>query len=189
MEIKNKTNLNSAVFTVKNKLIRAIWKICYLLFFRFSPVPFFELRNSILCLFGANIGTGVKIYPSVKIWLPSNLNVGSFSSIGPDVKVYNQGHIRINNNVIISQGAYLCASTHDYNNPFHPLILAPVIIHDNVWVCTEAFVGPNVTLTEGSVIGARSVVMKSTSPFGVYAGNPALKIKTRNTIDFNFRED
>jgi putative colanic acid biosynthesis acetyltransferase WcaF len=195
MKVKEKTNVNSHVFTFSNKLIRVIWGICWLLFFRLSPLPFFELRNFILRLFGASIGKGVRIYPSVRVWLPMNLRVGNFSSVGPGVNIYNQGDVCIDNKVIISQRTHLCASTHDYTNLLHPLVLAPITIRDNVWVCAEAFIGPNVTLAKGCVIGARSVVTKDTNEYEVYAGNPANSVNQRNIKmsdghdDINLRQE
>jgi putative colanic acid biosynthesis acetyltransferase WcaF len=106
------------------------------------------------------------------------------STLGPSVNVYNQGKITVARNAIISQGAHLCASTHDYNNPIHPLLLGPITIEDNVWIAADAFIGPGVTLSEGSVVGARAVVSNDTSAWCVYAGNPARIVKERNVERF-----
>ena len=178
-EIKKQESFGSSAFTLRNKINRVIWGAVYILFFRFSPKPLFKYRTFILRLFGATIGKGVAVYPSATIWLPSNLSLGDKVAIGPSVNIYNQGQITIGSNSIISQGAHLCASTHDYNNPLHPLLLAPIIIESNVWVCADSFVGPSVTIKEGAVVGARSVVVKSVEQWSVYAGNPARKIKER----------
>lgn len=177
--MKQKKSVNSAVFSLSNKLYRLLWRTIYYLFFRLSPTPLFGYRRLILRLFKADIGQRVNIYPSVDIWLPENLAIGNDSSIGPNVKVYNQGKITIADRTIISQGAHLCASTHDYNDPVHPLLLAPINIESDVWVCAEAFVGPGVNLKEGGVLGARAVCLKNTELWSVYAGNPAAKIKNR----------
>ena len=173
------TEFGSSAFTLQNKIKRVIWAAVYILFFRFSPKPLFKYRSFILRLFGATIGKGVAVYPSATIWLPSNLCIGDKVAIGPSVNIYNQGQITIGSNSIISQGAHLCASTHNYNEPLHPLLLAPIIIESNVWVCADSFVGPYVTIKEGAVVGARSVVVKSVEQWSVYAGNPARKIKER----------
>jgi len=177
--VKVKSSLHSSVFSLSNKSIRVLWAIVYNLFFRLSPVPFFAYRRCVLRVFGTSIGSGVKVYPSVKIWLPSNLTLRADSSVGPNVNIYNQGVISIDQNVIVSQGAYLCASTHDYNDPKHSLILAPITIGKNSWVCAEAFVGPGVTVSEGTVVGARAVISKDTECWGIYAGNPARLLKKR----------
>jgi len=181
--IKVKSTLQSPVFSLQHKLIRVVWALTYTLLFRFSPVPFFSYRRWLLRCFGASIATGVNVYPSAKIWFPKNLVMKSGSTLGPNVNVYNQGAIVIGGNTIVSQGAHLCASTHDYNNPLHPLLLAPIQIEANAWICAEAFVGPNVTVAEGSVVGARAVLMKNTEAWGVYGGNPARKVNERERFD------
>ncbi|GGQ16683.1 putative colanic acid biosynthesis acetyltransferase [Shewanella litoralis] len=174
-----KQSLTDPIFNFSNKLFRSVWTIAYFIFFRFSPVFLFKWRCFILKVFGAKISLDSRVYPTAKIWLPSNLIVGAYSTIGPNVNVYNQGKIVIGEQVIISQGTHLCASTHDYNDPLHPLLLCPITVEDNVWVCADAFIGPNVYLSDGCVVGARAVVMKNTKPWSVYSGNPAVKIKDR----------
>lgn len=178
--VKDKTELGSATFSNLNKIVRILWSLIYFVFFRFSPVPFFGYRRLILKIFGCQIAEGVRVYPNVKIWLPSNLQLGANTCLGPGAIIYNQGRISIGDRVIISQNTHLCASTHDYNDCYHPLVLAPITIEDNVWVCTDAFVAPNVQLSEGCVIGARAVITKNAEPWSIYAGNPAQKIKNRN---------
>lgn len=60
-----------------------------------------------------------------------------------------------------------------------PLIKPKIMIEDNVWVCTQAFIGPGVKVAEGSVIGACAVLTKDSEAYKVYAGNPAKLIKDR----------
>lgn len=174
-----KKSLTSPVFSLQNKIIRLIWGFVYFSLFRFSPVFLFQWRNYILRVFGAKVSGSCRIYPSVKIWLPANLQIDELATLGPSVNVYNQGLITIGKEVIISQGSHICASTHDYNDPLHPLILKPIVIEDHVWVCADAFVGPGVTLAEGCVIGARAAIFKNSQPWSVYSGNPAQLIKQR----------
>ena len=178
-EILNKSELFDPVFNWRNKLLRVIWNLFWLIGFRYSPVPLFRYRCYILRIFGAEVESSARIYPSVRVWLPSHLKINSGATLGPNVTLYNQGKITVGVNAIVSQGAHLCASTHDYNDQLHPLVLAPIVLGDNVWVCSEAFIGPDVTVAEGGVIGARAVVSKSTEAWCVYAGNPAIKVNKR----------
>lgn len=53
----------------------------------------------------------------------------------------------------------------------------PIHIGRNVWIGFEACVLPGVTIGEGSVVGARSVVVKDVPPFTIVAGNPARVIR------------
>lgn len=167
-------------FPIKNKIFRLIWNLSYWVLFR--PFYFRQLkgyRALLLKLFGARIGNSANIYASVRIWAPWNLELGDFSTLGPDVDCYNQGKIVIGSNTIISQKSYLCASSHDYEISNFPLILKSITIADQVWVAADAFIGPGVTIGEGAVVGARSAVFKDVAPWTVIGGNPAKKIKDR----------
>jgi putative colanic acid biosynthesis acetyltransferase WcaF len=147
--------------------------------FRHSPRVCFGWRNWLLHRFGSRVGKHVHIYNSARIYFPWNLSVGDWSSIGEDTLIYNLAPIRIGKSVTISHRAHLCAGTHDYCKPDMPLLKVPIEIHDQVWVCTEAFLGPGVVLGEGAVVAARSVVIREVDPWTVVAGNPAHFIKNR----------
>ncbi len=147
--------------------------------FRLSPRPCFGWRCCVLRLFGAQIGHQVHIYNSAVVYFPWNLRIGDWSAIGEGALIYNLGPVTIGQNVTVSQRAHLCAGTHDYRKPDMPLLKPPIEIHDQVWICADAFVGPGVTVGEGAVVGARAVVMKDVEPWTVVAGNPTRAIKKR----------
>lgn len=182
LEVQVKKTLHSPAYSMSNKLVRLGWLITYFILFRFSPVPLFSYRRLLLRFFGAHIGRKVNVYPSVRIWFPANLRLHDGATLGPYVNVYNQGFISVGYNAIVSQGAHLCASTHDYNDSLHPLVLAPIAVGDNAWVCADAFVGPGVDVAVGSVVGARAVLTKNTEAWMVYAGNPAELINKRESF-------
>jgi len=111
--------------------------------------------------------------------MPWNLEIGDWSAIGEHAILYSLGRISIGAQVTVSQRAHLCAGTHDYRRADMPLLRPPIRIEDKAWICSEAFVGPNVVVGEGAVVGARGVVVRSVSPWTVVAGNPARPIGTR----------
>lgn len=170
-------------FSLSNRLKRLVWNVCYTLFFRYSPNPFHFWRSFILSMFGAKIGKGVHIYPKVRIWAPWNLEVGDQAGVGNDVILYSQDKIVLGNKSIISQGSHICTGTHDYTKIGHPLLTYPVYIGEQAWVAAESFVGPGVTIGDGAVIAARSVVVKKVDPWTVVGGNPAKFIKNRIIAD------
>jgi acetyltransferase-like isoleucine patch superfamily enzyme len=59
----------------------------------------------------------------------------------------------------------------------HDGMARPVRIGDNVWIGFDAVILPGVTIGQGSIVGARSVVAEDVPPFTVAAGNPARVIK------------
>ncbi len=170
-------------FSLSNRILRAVWGGIYLLFFRISPRPLHVWRILLLRLFGAKIGCGCHIYPSVKIWAPWNLVLGNYVGIADGVTLYSMDKISIGDFAVISQGAHLCGGTHDYNSSNFQLIAKPIVIGRHAWVCAEAFIHPGVVIADGIVIGARGVVTKSLpSPWVVFSGNPCQQVSIRKPI-------
>lgn len=171
--------ITKSSFSLQNKIYRVVWAVFNLLFFRYSPRPFFKWRVLILKLFGAKIAFSCRVYGSSKIWSPKNLIMEEQATIGPNANIYNQGTIKLCKLSTVSQNASLCASSHRYQSRKHELILCPITINEKAWICAEAFVGPNVNVGEGAVLGARSVAKKDLEPWAVYDGNPCVKVKDR----------
>jgi len=163
-------------FSLGNRLLRALWGIVYILLFRISPRPLHSWRIMLLRLFGAKIGRGCHVYPSVKVWAPWNLFFGNYIGVADGVTLYCMDTISLGDYVVVSQGAHLCGGTHDYNSKNFQLIAKPITIGMHSWICAEAFIHPGIEIPEGAVIGARSVVTRSPiESWRVYAGNPAVK--------------
>ena len=166
--------------SLRNKLYRLSWLLCYYCFFRLYPGRLFNRwRIFVLRCFGTKVGRGSHVYASVAIWMPNRLVMGEYSTIAPYVKLYNPGMITINSYVTISQYAYLCAASHDITHPSMALLAKPIIISSQAWVATDAFIGMGVTIGEGAVVGARACVFKDVEPWTVVGGNPAHFIKKR----------
>jgi putative colanic acid biosynthesis acetyltransferase WcaF len=178
MEVNTNT-YSGPSFTLSNRIQRTVWAIFYVLLFRYSPRPFHGWRSFLLKAFGATVGKGVHVYPSVKIWAPWNLVLGDQCGIASGVTLYSQGKIFIGRKTVISQGTHLVAGTHDYTKPGFPLIAMPITIGNNVWIAAEAFIHPGITIEEGCVIGARAVVTKDMPGWMVCAGHPCKPIKPR----------
>lgn len=60
------------------------------------------------------------------------------------------------------------------------LLLRPITLGRGCWIASEAFVGPGVTMADGSVLSARAALFENSEEMGVYRGNPAVKIKIRS---------
>ena len=156
---------------------RVFWGVCAPLF-RVSPDPLPGWRNLLLRLLGANIGRNVHIHPSVRVMFPWNLAIADNVVIGRDVKLYALAPIVVGHDVLISQGAHLCAGSHDYRQPNFPIAHAPIRIEPGTWIAADAFLGPGVTVGAGAVVAARAVVVKDVAAATVVAGNPARAVKS-----------
>jgi len=157
-------------------LARLLWDALHPLF-RFSPRVFWGWRIWMLRAFGAKIGRHVHIYPSVRIVIPWNLNIGDQTAVGDRAILYALGLITLGDRVTISQGVHICAGSHDYSRADRPLLKPPVTVGDDTWIAADAFIGPGVTVGRGTIVGARSVVMKDIGDQVIVAGNPARVIK------------
>lgn len=169
-------------FKFRNKLARALWWLCYVTLFRISPKPLFRWRRFLLCLFGAKLGRGVAVYPRARIWAPWLLQCDDMVAIANDVEIYNPSLVSLGSHAIISQGAYLCGATHDYDDPDFPLISKPIIVGNYAWVCARSTVMPGVTLNDGTVLGLGSIATRDLKAWSVYAGLPAKFIKERKQM-------
>ncbi len=158
---------------------RTLWFFINALFF-ISPLnPFSGIKVRLLRLFGAKIGKGVVIKPSVNIKYPWNLEIGNYSWIGEKVWIDNLDLVSIGENCCLSQGALLLIGNHDYKKETFDLIVEPIYIEDGVWVGAKSIVTGGVTCANHSVLAVNSVASSNLEPFGIYRGNPAIKVKTR----------
>jgi putative colanic acid biosynthesis acetyltransferase WcaF len=176
----NQDTFSGPSFSLMNRLSRLLWLVVQSFIFSNIPAPFHKARASLLRLFGAKIGKGAHIYPKVKVWAPWNLEVGEEAGIANGVILYTQGKISIGKRAVVSQNSHLCAGTHDYEQAGMPLVTKPIIIDDYAWVTTEVFIHPGVTIGEGAVVGARSVVNKNLPAWTVCSGHPCKPLKARN---------
>ena len=181
-------NRRARKWTRKELLGRVLWSLAHPLF-ALCPRPFWAGRRGLLRLFGARIGRNVHIYPSVRITIPWNLTIEAEAAVGDRAILYALGPITIGTRATISQGAHLCAGSHDYRDSTMPLMKSPITIGAGAWICAEAFVGPGVTIGEGAILGARAVAFRDVPAVTIAIGNPARTLKTRLSTVRNEMED
>ena len=162
-----------------NKLGRLLWQVVWRLLFRPSPWFWQAPRRGLLRLFGATVGKGVQVMPSVQIWAPWNLALGDYATVSHGVDLYCVDRITIGAHATVSQRAFLCTATHTIDHPHMPLVTKPIRIEDGAWVAAEAFIHPGVTVGVDAVVGARAVVTHDIPARMVVAGNPARVLRER----------
>lgn len=148
------------------------WWLVQASLFRLSPQVAYGWRRFLLRLFGARVGQGVLIRPTVRVTYPWKVSVGRSSWIGDDVVLYSLGDIRIGTHTVVSQRAYLCAATHDHLKPSFDMLAQPIEIGDEAWIAADVFIGPGVSVGDGAVIGARSSVFNDVPAGLVCFGQP-----------------
>lgn len=136
-------------------------------------------RRGLLRVFGADVGRGVRIDNTVRIFYPPHLVLGDSVVIGHHVDLYNVAEICIGDNSMVSQYTYLCSASHDYRQATLPLIAKKLRIGSRTWVCAKVFVGPGVIIGDDCVVAAASVVVRNIASGQVVGGHPARKLKDR----------
>jgi len=159
-----------------------LWWLFETLFVLPTPQYMFAWRRFALVLFGAKIGKRVLIRPGVRVTYPWNLTIGDYVWIGDKATIYSVAEISIGSHSVISQEAYLCAGTHDYEDVTFRFVSAPIRIGGECWIAARAYIGPGVEIGHAAVIGAGSIVMKSVDAETIVVGNPAKFVGRRTTV-------
>ena len=156
-----------------------LWWLVQATLFHGSPQVLYGFRRWLLRIFGAQIGAGVRIRPSVSVPYPWRLKIGDHSWIGDDVVLYSFAQITIGSDVVVSQKSYLCAGTHDHRSPAFDIQAFPIVIENEAWLATDVFVAPGVTVGHGAVVGSRSSVYTDLPSMMICVGTPARPVRPR----------
>lgn len=146
-------------------------------------IPSHSIRKLILRkIFLADFSKNVVIYYGSQIWVPYKLHIGRGSIIGDKSILDARNGIWIGENVNLSTGVWIWTMQHNYNCPYFGLDNKNkgVKIGNRAWIGPRAIILPDVTIGEGAVIAASSVVTKDVEPFTIVGGIPAKKIGDRN---------
>ena len=149
----------------------------------------FKYRKKLQKLFNTlgEVGRNVHIRLNPSSSSPQNLYSGSNVWIGDNFYVKAEGGVKIGSGTIISRNVEIWTSNHNYDSsdlaavPYDKrMITKPVTVGENVWIGTRVILLPGVTIGEGAIIGAGSVVCKDVPVGAVVGGNPAEIKKYRN---------
>ena len=158
-----------------------VWWLVQSTLFAMSPQFMYSWRIWLLRLFGAKVGKGVIIRPTVRITYPWKVSIGDHSWIGDHAELYSLGEIAIGSNSVISQNTYLCTGSHDFTKDTFDIYAQKITIEDEVWVASDVFVAPGINIKKGAVIGARSTVLNDMPEGMICYGYPAKPVKPRIT--------
>ena len=155
-----------------------------------SNVPCSALRNEYfrrVC--GISIGEGTEIWGGVRFMggAMNRIRIGAHCSI-PHYAFFVAGaSISIGNHVVFGHAVELYTSDHDPDDPAFSRRDAPIEIHDRAWIGSRAVILKGVTIGEGAVVAAGSVVTRDVQPFTIVGGNPARLIRERGTREFTYQ--
>lgn len=158
---------------------RLLWHYVNAFVFKSGLLPIYSLKVALLRLFGAKVGQRVHIKPNVNIKYPWNLTIGDDVWIGEEVWLDSLVMIIIGSNVCLSQGALLLTGSHDYKKPTFDLIVNNIVLEEGVWIGAKAVVNLGITVGSHAVLTTGSIATKDMDAYGIYQGNPAVKIRER----------
>lgn len=172
--------LTKAVKVFPTKLRRKI----FVFFRRKKGKTGIVIRYVLLKSIIPSIGDNVAVYEDVYIKNIDKLTIGRNVSIHPMSYLDAAGGIEIGNDVSIAHGVTVMSSSHEYMGDDVPIKyqrinLKKTTIGNNVWIGAKATILFGVTIGDGCVIGANSLVNKDIPAKTVAGGIPAKKIKER----------
>ena len=157
-----------------------------------STMPFKSLGHDVLIhervtlvgIENISIGSHVRIDPDVILLATGPLTIGCYTHIAAGVFIAAKAGFEMRNFANIAHGARIYTVNDDYSGkhlmgPTIPVDLlglssAAVLMHEHANIGAGAIVLPGVTLAEGSVLGALSLTGRSTEPWTIYGGIPAV---------------
>lgn len=146
---------------------------------------FIFFKTLLLKLMGAKIGKNVFIYPGVWITPGRNLTLGNNVDLAKDVLITTSGGVFIGDRTLVGYRTQILSANHSIppiGEPF-PVSgdeLSPIYISKDVWIGANCIITAGVTIGEGSIIAAGSVVTKDVPPNSIFGGVPAKLIKMRD---------
>lgn len=176
--------MNKVFFSIR-KLFRDLWHG----FFRYIPgAAGILLRRIIYKNYFYKMGRKVTIQEAVKIKWGEKLSLGDNVVVNEFCWIEASGGVEIGNNVWIAPRTSIISFSHEHTLQCHINDSAiskygngkqygKIIIEDNVWIGAHSIILKGVTIGEGSVIGAGSVILQDVPKFTVVAGVPAKIIK------------
>jgi acetyltransferase-like isoleucine patch superfamily enzyme len=146
----------------------------------YTGSPFWDnLNGRIVLAENVMLGKGFTIHCYGGI-----VNIGLNTIFGPNVVIYGHGNVTVGKNCLIAMECKIIASNHQIpsasiNIIDVPDINKPVVIGNDVWLGANVIVLAGITIGDGCVVGAGSVVTKNLEPYSIAVGNPAKIIRKR----------
>jgi acetyltransferase-like isoleucine patch superfamily enzyme len=128
---------------------------------------------------------GVRIYEGVTFWYPYRIQIGHDVTLNEWVYLGGFGGLKIGNHVRIGHRTSIVTSDHVYDDlslPIHEqgLVHAEVVIEDNVWIGCNVTILKGVRIGGGAIVAAGAVVTRDVPAYAIFGGVPAQQIGTRD---------
>lgn len=146
-----------------------------------THVPLNDLRVAALRAVGAALGPNIFLFGGSEFIEPWHLRIDGNCHVGRSCQIDARGGISMGRNVVIASHTLLITADHDIQSPGFEGRLAPITIGDRAWLASRVVVTRGVTIGEGAVVAAGSVVNRDVPPWTIVGGVPARPVGTRSS--------
>jgi len=143
------------------------------------------LRNLFYPTFFKSYGKHVRIFDSIVIKFPNDIEIGDHVTINQFCYIVGKGGLNIGNDVMIGAGTKITTTSHDFEDIIKPMsqqkiTCLPILLEDDIWLGFNVIVMGGANIGKGSILAAGSVVLgKTYPPFSILGGVPASIIRSR----------
>jgi acetyltransferase-like isoleucine patch superfamily enzyme len=121
------------------------------------------------------IGDWVFVGPGTSIWSAANITIGNRVLISHNVNILDNNAHPVDAKARAEQSKAILSTGHPRTDP--GIDSSPIRIGDDAWISYGASILRGVTIGEGAIVGAASVVTRDVEPWTVVVGNPAKEIR------------
>ena len=137
------------------------------------------IRARLLRAFGLDVDPTSRIYPRC-FFGGTKVHIGRHTFVNYDCFFDNSAAISLGANCSLGMAVLLCTSYHDVGGHgcrAGAVRGAPIVVEDGCWIGASSTLLPGITVREGCIIAAGSVVASDCEADGLYAGNPAKRVR------------
>ena len=114
---------------------------------------------------------------AISVSKAATLSIGNYVFMNAGTSIEAWHDVQIGDNVLMAPSASIIDDDRHEVEPGADMYKGPTIVENNVWLGRHVTVMPGVTVGNGSVIGANSVVTRGIPPNSFAAGSPARVIR------------
>jgi serine acetyltransferase len=131
-------------------------------------------------LLGLNVARSARVYRWAEMRAAGSISIGEGSIVGLWSTLDGRSGISIGRNVNLSSEVAIWTLQHDHSDKEFATNGGPVTIGDRAWISFRSTILPGVSIGEGAVVAAGSVVTRDVAPFAIVGGVPAKVIGKRS---------
>lgn len=125
-------------------------------------------------------GHNTMLHNGITVHNPENLEIGDDVALGDRVTILAFGGVKIGSRVMLAHDTSIITATHNHTNKVmvNEILYSSVDIGDDVWIGAKTIIMPGVTIGNGAVVGAGSIVTRSVPSNSIAFGAPAKVVAT-----------